>query len=103
MKKGRPDVTKRAPGHDGESFSLARRPLFRFLSWGYQQAKFLLPKFHRNRTRKYNNTALGLFGWVSLTERLLDLFDWAFPPAGGWRLGWMYTAAGPGRARRHTA
>ena len=34
------------------------------------QIKLLLPKFHRNRTRKYNNTAL--FGggcWASLTGR----------------------------------
>ena len=33
------------------------------------QVKLLLPKFHRNRTRKYNNTALFLGGcWKHLSQ-----------------------------------
>ena len=59
------------------------------------QVKLLLPKFHRNRTRKYNNTAL--FGggcWVSLTGRFHR------HSAAGWA---ECTAAGPGRVRRHAA
>jgi len=59
------------------------------------QIKSLLPKFHRNRTRKYNNTAL--FGggcWVSLTGRFHR------HSAAGWA---ECTVAGPGRVRRHDA
>ena len=59
------------------------------------QVKLLLPKFHRNRTRKYNNTAL--FGggcWVSLTGRFHR------HSAAGWA---GCTVAGPGRVRRHAA
>ena len=52
------------------------------------QVKLLLPKFHRNRTRKYYNTAL--FGggcWVSLTGRFHRHL------AAGWA---ECTVAGPG-------
>ena len=59
------------------------------------QVKLLLPKFHRNRTRKYYNTALCLGGcWVSLTGRFHR------HSAAGWA---ECTVAGPGRARRHAA
>ena len=59
------------------------------------QVKLLLPKFHRNRTRKYNNTAL--FGggcWVSLTGCFHR------HSAAGWA---ECTVTGPGRVRRHAA
>ena len=59
------------------------------------QVKLLLPKFHRNRTRKYYNTALCLgVCWVSLTVRFHrhSAFGWA-----------ECTVAGPGRVRRHAA
>ena len=53
------------------------------------QVKLLLPKFHRNRTRKYYNTALCLGGcWVSLTGRFHR------HSAAGWA---ECTVAGPGR------
>ena len=59
------------------------------------QVKLLLPKFHRNRTRKYYNTALCLGGcWVSLTGRFHR------HSAAGWA---ECTVAGPGRVRRHAA
>ena len=59
------------------------------------QVKLLLPKFHRNRTRKYNNTALFVGGcWVSLIGRFHR------HSAAGWA---ECTVAGPGRARRHAA
>ena len=59
------------------------------------QVKLLLPKFHRNRTRKYNNTALFVGGcWVSLTGRFHR------HSAAGWA---ECTVAGPGRVRRHAA
>ena len=59
------------------------------------QIKLLLPEFHRNKTHKYNNTAL--FGggcWVSLT----GLFH--RHSAAGWA---ECTVAGPGRVRRQAA
>jgi hypothetical protein len=59
------------------------------------QVKLLLPKFHRNRTRKYNSTAL--FGggcWVSLTGRFHR------HSAAGWA---GCTVAGPGWVRSHAA
>ena len=47
----------------------------------------------KNRTRKYNNTALFVGGcWVSLTGRF------HLPSAAGWA---ECTVAGPGRVRRH--
>ena len=59
------------------------------------QVKLLLPKFHRNRTRKYYNTALCLgVCWVSLTGRFHR------HSAAGWA---ECTVAGPGRVRRHAA
>ena len=68
-----------------------RRPI----ATGWSQVNLLLPRFHRNRTRKYNNTAL--FGggcWVSLTGRFHR------HSAAGWA---ECTVAGPGRVRRHAA
>ena len=59
------------------------------------QVKLLLPKFHRNRTRKYYNTALFVCGcWASLTGRFHR------HSAAGWA---ECTVAGPGRVRRHAA
>ena len=59
------------------------------------QVKLLLPKFQRNRTRKYYNTALFVGGcWVSLTGRFHR------HSAAGWA---ECTVAGPGRVRRHAA
>ena len=59
------------------------------------QVKLSLPKFHRNRTRKYYNTALFLGGcWVSLTGRFHR------HSAAGWA---ECAVAGPGRVRRHAA
>ena len=59
------------------------------------QVELLLPKFHRNRTRKYYNTALFVCGcWVSLTGRFHR------HSAAGWA---ECTAASPGRVRRHAA
>ena len=59
------------------------------------QVKLLLPKFHRNRTRKYNNTALFLGGcWVPLTGRFHR------HSAAGWA---GCKVAGPGRVRRRAA
>ena len=56
------------------------------------QVRLLLPKFHRNRTRKYYNTALFLDGcWISLTGRFHRR------SAAGWA---ECAVAGPGRARR---
>ena len=60
--------------------------------FGPSQVKLLLPKFHRNRTRKYYNTALFVGGcWVSLTGRFHR------HSAAGWA---ECTVAGPGRVRR---
>ena len=78
-------------------FGLGYPPHSRFGFWalGANQVKLLLPKLHRNRTRKYNNTAL--FGggcWVSLTGRFHR------HSAAGWA---EYTVAGPGWVRRHAA
>ena len=59
------------------------------------QVGLLLPKFHRNRTRKYNNTALFVGGcWVPLTGCFHR------HSAAGWA---ECTVAGPGRVRRHAA
>ena len=59
------------------------------------QVELLLLKFHRNRTRKYYNTALFVCGcWVSLTGRFHR------HSAAGWA---ECTAAGPGRVRSHAA
>ena len=59
------------------------------------KVKLLLPKFHRNRTRKYDNTAPSGGGcWVSLTGRFHRR------SAAGWA---ECTVAGPGRVRRHAA
>ena len=60
------------------------------------QVKLLLAEFHRNRTRKKNNTAL--FGggcWVSLLTGRFHRHS-----AAGWA---ECTVAGPGRVRRHAA
>ena len=60
------------------------------------KVKLLLPKFHRNRTRKYYSTALfgAAAGSVSLTGRFHR------HSAAGWA---ECTVAGPGRVRRHAA
>ena len=65
-----------------------------FRGRGRNQVKLILPKFHRNRHRKYNNTALFMGGcWISLTGRFYR------HSAAGWA---ECTVAGPGQVRRHT-
>ena len=84
-----PPVSRKSPARDESSFGCVVQ------TRQSSQVKLLLPKFHRNRTRKYYNTALCLgVCWVSLTGRFHR------HSAAGWA---ECTVAGPGRVRRHAA